>query len=76
MTQPLIITLPYSMKIFVVKTFVKSPETVKFAKVSPAKDFHYTVLHVATLGLFNMLQSHVHNHSMIWSTGRVHVGVP
>ena len=33
MTHPLIMTPPYSMKIFEVRTFANCPKTVKFAKV-------------------------------------------
>ena len=39
MTHPLIMMLPYSMKIFTVKTFVNCPETTKFMKSFTRKRF-------------------------------------
>ena len=39
MTHPLIMTPPYSMKIFEVKTFVNCPKTAKFAKVFTSERF-------------------------------------
>ena len=39
MTHPLLMTPPYSMKIFTVKTFAICPETAKFAKVFTHKRF-------------------------------------
>ena len=39
MTHPLIMTPPYSMKIFSVKTFASCPETAKVAKVFTRERF-------------------------------------
>ena len=39
MTRPLIITAPYSMKIFALETFTNCPETAKFAKVFTRERF-------------------------------------
>ena len=39
MTHPLITTSPYSTKIFMVKTFMNWPQTMKFVKVFTSKRF-------------------------------------